>query len=73
MDKELLLRWLDGMREVNRITAAESVGRTFDERWMDRERVQAMLSLMPNRPIEDVDEPRRRWTLLKDRWLERRA
>jgi len=52
MDKELLLRWLDGMREVNRITAAEEVGRTFDERWTHRSQIQAMLSLMHISPLK---------------------
>lgn len=73
MDKQLLLRWLEGMREVDRVTEAEEIGHSFAERWLHREQVQAMLSLMPNKPLENPGEPRKRWTLLKDRWLERRA
>jgi hypothetical protein len=73
MDKELLKAWLAGHAEVNRITNRESLDRTFEQRWSDREQVQALLTLMPFRPLEDVEQPRARWTLLKDRWLERRA
>ena len=71
-DREALRLRVEGMREVDRVTSAEYANRSFSERWEDRNRVQALLSLMPNRPREDADGPRARWTLLKDRWLERR-
>jgi hypothetical protein len=73
MNKQELVSWLDGMREVNRITDQEFRNSTLEERWGHREQVQAMLALVPNLPQEDADGPRRRWALLKQRWLDRAA